>query len=98
MNFIEDYNQATSYSPALGDFVIAVALDNVSHSKRLIDTRGQDAFKELTFERAEEMLGFYNGLLDILIQEEMYEQCSDTKYVIEILEKNLNFFPKEVGT
>ena len=84
LSFIEDL------APEMAEMIYDICLLNISDMKSALDSpeNKDDAYiKGLELNKLEEMISFYDSMLDAFIHQEKYEYCGDIKYVVESLEK-----------
>jgi hypothetical protein len=84
LEFVKDLNED------LAEMIYDICILNISDMKSALDSpeNKDDAYiKGLEPNKLEEMISFYDSMLDAFIHQEKYEYCGDIKYVVESLEK-----------
>lgn len=87
LTFIEDLE------PGMAEMIYDVCLLNVQEMINALNhpDNVEDKFiKELPKDKLEEMIIFYQSMLDVFTEKERYEVCSDILTVVESLEKYSN--------
>lgn len=87
LTFIEDLE------PGMAEMIYDICLLNIEEMVKALnhpDNVDDKFVKELPKDKLEEMVVFYQSMLDVFVEKERYEVCSDILTVVESLEKYSN--------
>jgi len=93
----EDLNMIMETMPDLGNSIFEICQINVRELNKVISSENynEDTFmKDLTPERIEEMTLFYENLIPIFSDRELYEDCEMILTILDELKK----FKEKVGS
>jgi uncharacterized protein YjgD (DUF1641 family) len=87
---VQDLNFIKAIDTDLADLVLDVCILNIADLHKLIkssESLENKITQDLTESKLDEMLVFYESLLDILVDREMFEECSKLSDILNYLKK-----------
>jgi hypothetical protein len=94
---LKDFKSIADFAPDLADMITEICSLNVAEITKMIDSpknTNNELMQEISPDKLDEMIVFYNSIIDIFADKELYEECVKTKYVVESLKK----YKEKVGS
>lgn len=87
---LKDFKSIADFAPDLATMITDICILNVEETTKMIDSpknTNNELLQEISPDKLGEMILFYNSIIDIFIDKELYEECVKAKYVVESLKK-----------